>query len=59
MILEDSILQAELNNLTPILLACAYPLHLIIRNIKKPWVKAAITYYPNEHHKKKPTFSAL
>ena len=31
---EDHILQEELNNLTCILLACAYPLHLIIRNIK-------------------------
>ena len=35
-ILEDHILQAELNNLTRILFACAYPLHLIIKNIKKP-----------------------
>ena len=32
---EDHILQAELNNLTRILLACAYPLHLSIKNIKK------------------------
>ena len=32
---EDHILQAELNNLTRILLARAYPLHLIIKNIKK------------------------
>ena len=36
---EDHILQAELNNLTHILLARAYPLpyplHLIIKNIKK------------------------
>ena len=32
---EDHILQAELNNLTRILLACAHPLHLIIKNIKK------------------------
>ena len=32
---EDQILQEELNNLTRILLACAYPLHLIIKNIKK------------------------
>ena len=31
---EDHILQAELNNLTRILLARAYPLHLIIKNIK-------------------------
>ena len=35
-ILEDHILQAELNSLTRILFACAYPLHLIIKNIKKP-----------------------
>ena len=31
---EDHILQAELNNLTRILLARAYPLHLIIKKIK-------------------------
>lgn len=33
-IFEDHILQEELNNLTCILLACAYQLHLIIKNIK-------------------------
>ena len=32
---EDHILQAELNNLTRILLAHVYQLHLIIKNIKK------------------------
>ena len=32
---EDHILQAELNNLTRILLARSCPLHLIIKNIKK------------------------
>ena len=32
---EDHILQEELNNLTRILLARAYPLHLIIKNVKK------------------------
>ena len=32
---EDHILQEELNNLTHTLLARTYPLHLIIRNIKK------------------------
>ena len=32
---EDHILQEELNNLTCILLARIYPLHLIIKNIKK------------------------
>ena len=32
---EDNILQEELNHLTRILLARAYPLHLIIKNIKK------------------------
>ena len=32
---EDHILQEELNNLRRILLARAYPLHLIIKNIKK------------------------
>ena len=31
---EDHILQEKLNNLTRILLARAYPLHLIIKNIK-------------------------
>ena len=33
---EDHILQEELNDLTRILLAHAYPLHLIIKNLKKP-----------------------
>ena len=32
---NDHMLQEELNNLTRILLACASPLHLIIKNIKK------------------------
>ena len=32
---EDHILHEELNNLTHILLAWTYPLHLIIKNIKK------------------------
>ena len=32
---EDHILQAEPNNLIRILLARAYPLHLVIKNIKK------------------------
>ena len=32
---EDHILQEELNNLTHILLACAYPLNLIIKNIER------------------------
>ena len=31
---EDQILQEELNNLTRILLACRYLLHLIIKNKK-------------------------
>ena len=39
---EDHILQEELNNLTRILLARAYPLHLIIKNIK-----IALTHNPN------------
>ena len=34
-ITEDHILQKELNNLTRILLARPYPLHLIIKNMKK------------------------
>ena len=54
---EDHILRAELNNLTRILLARAYPLHLINKNIKKPWSTAAITCCPNKHHIQKPTFS--
>ena len=33
---EGSIPQEELNNITHILLDCAYPLHLIIQNIKRP-----------------------
>ena len=32
---EDHILQEELNNITRILLARAYPLHLIIKSIRK------------------------
>ena len=32
---EDDILQEKLNNLTRILMTRAYPLHLIIENIKK------------------------
>ena len=47
---EDHILQEEHNNLTRILLACAYLLHLI-KNIKKPSPTIAITCYPNEHHR--------
>ena len=39
---EDHILQEELNNLTRILLAHAYPLHFIIKSIKK-----ALTYNCN------------
>ena len=35
---EDHIIQKELNNLTHILLIWAYPLHLIIKNIKKDFV---------------------
>ena len=34
---EDHIMQEELNNLTCILLARAYPLNLIIKNIKNAW----------------------
>ena len=40
---EDHILQEKLNNLTRILLARAYPLHLIIKNIKK-----ALTHNRND-----------
>ena len=56
---EDDILQEELNNLTHILLAHAYPPHLIIKDIKKTLPSTAITCYPNEHHRQKPTFSPL
>ena len=37
---EDHILKEELNNLTRILLAHAYPLHLIIKNIKEPLTRS-------------------
>ena len=56
---EDHILQEELNNLTRILLARAYPLNLIIKNIKKLWTTTAITCYPNKDHRKKPKFFPL
>ena len=39
---EDHILQEEINNLKRTLLAHTYPLHFIIKNIKK-----ALTYNPN------------
>ena len=41
-ITKDHILQEELNNLTHILLARTYPLHLIVKNIKN-----ALTYNLN------------
>ena len=56
---EDHILQEELISLTLILLDRAYPLHLIIKNIKKALTTTAITCYPNEHHRQKPTSSPL
>ena len=56
---EDRILQQELNNLTRILLAYVYPLHFIIKNIKKPWSTTAITCHSNEHQRQKSTFSPL
>ena len=37
---EDHILQAELNDVLCILLARAYPLHLIIKNIKKILIRS-------------------
>ena len=40
---EGSIPQEELNNITHILLDCAYPLHLIIQNIKRPSFKLAVS----------------
>ena len=46
---EDHILQKEFNNLTRVLHARAYPLHLIIKNIKKPWPTATVTCHPNAH----------
>ena len=54
-VLEDHILQAELNNLTRILLARAYPLHLIIKNIKNLDLQPQLpviptnTTYRNQH----------
>ena len=40
---EGSIPQEELNNITHILLDCAYPLHLIIQNIKRPSFTLAVS----------------
>ena len=42
---EGSIPQEELNNITHILLDCAYPLHLIIQNIKRPSFKLAVSLW--------------
>ena len=49
----------ELNNLTRILLARAYPLYQIIKNIKTPWPTTAITCCPKEHRRQKPKFPPL
>ena len=43
---EDHILQEELNNVARILLARAYPLHLIIKSIKKPWPTTQLPVIP-------------
>ena len=58
---EDHILQAELNNVTCILLALAYLLQLIIKNTQKfeSWSEAAIACFPIEHHIHTPTFFPL
>ena len=53
---ENYILQEELNNLTRILLARAYPLHLIITNIKKLSSTPAATSCLNGHHIQKQSF---
>ena len=50
MIISDNISQEELNNLTRIPLACAYPLYLIIKNIKNPSTTPAVTRYFNGNH---------
>ena len=50
---EDHILQSELNNLTCILLSRAYPLHLIIKSIKKALTYTRNNLLSNEHHRKK------
>ena len=56
---EDHIVQEDLNNILRILLARVYPLHLIIKNIKKALIRSANHHYPKEYHKDKPTFSPL
>ena len=43
---EDHILLEELNNVARILLARAYPLHLIIKSIKKPWPTTQLPVIP-------------
>ena len=54
---DDIILQEELNNLTCILLARAYPLHLIIKNIKKALTHPqSLVILTNNLHRNK-TFS--
>ena len=54
---EDHILQEELSNVTRILLARAYLLHLIIKSIKKALTHNSITCYPNKRYRQKPRFS--
>ena len=50
---EDHILPEELNSLTRILLVRTYPLHLIIKNIKKTLThnRNNLLSYPNEHQR--------
>ena len=56
---EELTLQKELNNLTHILLTHAYPLHLIIMNIKKLSSTPTATCYLNGDHIQKQTFFPL
>ena len=55
---EVHILQEELNNLERNLLACAYPLHLIIKKTIKPFIHTRNNLYLNRHHVKKQSFFA-
>ena len=56
---KDHILQEKLNNLTRNLLTHAYPLHLLIKNIKKPSSTPTANWYLNGHHIQKQTFFPL
>ena len=55
----NHIVQEELYNSIHILLARAYPLQIIIKNIKNPLSTPAVTCYLNGYHMQKQTFSPL